>query len=231
MTRGRIVSNFNHQGAPEAFLSHLRPSGRRMLSSWLSCRWEGLGGSRCWGLISHMTEQREVERSRTCRTGLRRSGSRCRCPWRAWSAGICCPAGGWWCGPAEFKRNLDFNSIKITFVWRLANSITSVKTIQEGFFNCICRCVFCCVSECGTNDHCTLLFQGLKRLQVLAWKTCLFFFFISLCRLWLSFIQSFIWQLQIGLRRRSLAAASQPCSRLPATVKSFQRQRCIKFLY
>lgn len=52
MTRGRTVLHFNHQGAPEAFLSRLRPMA-------------GLSaGLHYWPQISHMTRHREVERSK-----------------------------------------------------------------------------------------------------------------------------------------------------------------------
>lgn len=70
-------------------------------------RWEGriIGCDRSHG------ETPKGERSRTCRTTPRQSGSRCRCPWLAWSAGICCPAGGWWYGPAKNEQMFSFSLV------------------------------------------------------------------------------------------------------------------------
>lgn len=122
------------------------------------------------GLIGHMTKHEEAERSPTCTTGLQRSGSQCRCPWRAWSAGICCLAGGWLCGPAKLEHNYNIIQLSIYF-FCVFHCIVSLKSIWferntrmeeaffEGFFflKQTSRCGRFWFFESGTNKWSTTI--------------------------------------------------------------------------
>lgn len=199
MTSERTVSDFNHQGAPEAFRSRLSPSSQQKNPACPSA-------SKCQGDADRRHRPRYWSLGAVWSvTWPSTERLRGRLPVRQGSGEVALDVGvhdG--LEVLEFAvlqevddvdlqnwNTITIHSIKYIFVLCFSfycfSQINLRSIFARLFYTDFQLQVFLCIwmwNKQMIHNHHTSLFQHLTWLQALAWKTC----FFSVCRLWLSFI-------------------------------------------